>query len=276
MRFAGVIAFWGAVLGVGGCSLFVSLDGLSDGTDASTSGDAANGSDAPSDALSSDSGNKNDATATDASTGADANFLDDFNRPNSTSIGNDWMEKTPAAFSLSNDAVLRGAFGTFNYADGLAYRPPGEDLEDCQISIEVAFAADAGGYPQIHARVQEDTVAQAGNLDSYLLYLSSATMATVSRTRGATNLSDLSSATLTEPLVASERYRLTLRVSGKLPVSIFGTVEHFESGAWTLIGQASALDTDPTQLDDAGTVGFSSTTDDVDHYSYDNFTRTPM
>jgi hypothetical protein len=272
MRFAGVIAF-GAVLGVGGCSLFVSLNGLSNGDDTSA-GDASTNAD----------GNVADTlTTTDAS--ADANvsadgsnvFLDDFNRPDSVLLGNGWIEKQSSAYSLTSNGVLRAAFGTFNYVDGIAYRPPGEDIGDTEISIELTFASSVGGYPQIHARVQEDTVAMAGSLDSYLVYIpNSTTTATVSRTRGAMNLSDLSTMTLTETLVVGERYRLTLRVIGKGPVSLLGMVEHFESGAWKLIGETSALDSDPTQLDDAGTVGFSASTDDTDHYRYDNFMRTPL
>lgn len=273
MRQAGTIAFC-AVLGVAGCSLFVSVDGLSDGSAADASVDGSDSDTSVDASTASDTG-----TSPDANDGAPVAFLDDFNRPDAPLIGNGWIEKTASAFSLDSDSVLRAPAedGGPNYPDFVAYRPIAEDIADSQISVELVFSSAITGYPQIHSRIQENTVSAVGNLDSYLFYIpADPKTATLSRTRGLENLSDLTTATLTESLVPGERYRLSLRVSGANPVSLLGTVEHFTGGAWQMIGQTSFLDTDPSRLDDAGSVGFSASADDTDRYRYDNFMRTPL
>ncbi|MEO7113558.1 MAG: hypothetical protein ABI183_24175 [Polyangiaceae bacterium] len=272
MRFAGLIAFGGA-LGIVGCSLFVSLDGLSGGAEPSVS-DA--GADVTIDQSSSDDGH-----VADGGFGADGAsvFLDDFNRPDATLLGNDWVEKTASVFSLDDESVLRAPLidGGANYPDYVVYRPIAEDIADSEISIEVVFSSDVAGFPQIHSRIQENTVSAIGNLDSYLFYIPDGSeSATLSRTRGLENLTDLATATLSETLQPGERYRLTLRVAGADPVSLLGSVEHFTSGAWKMIGETTFLDSDPSRLDDAGSTGFSASNGDTDQFRYDNFTRTPL
>ena len=273
MRFAGVIAI-GAALGFAGCSLFVSLDELSDG------GVDASVADAPgTDALGDASTGSDGSTVVDASDAAPAPFLDDFNRPDAVLLGNGWIEKTSSVFSIDTDSVLRAPIvdGGPNYPDYVAYRPIGEDIADSEISVELVFSSSVSGYPQIHSRIQQNTVSAVGNLDSYLFYIpDDPSRAILSRTRGLENLSDLTTATLSESLTVGERYRLTLRVSGSNPVSLLGRVEHFTASTWQTIGQTTFLDSDPTRLDDAGSVGFSASTADSDLYRYDNFMRTPL
>jgi hypothetical protein len=270
MSTARVIAYCGA-FGIAGCSLFVSLDGLSDGAAVGVDADVP---DTSSDQFISDAGTVSDADSGDASN----IFFDDFNRSDDALLGNGWIEKRSVAFSLSNDAVLRGDADAFNYSDNMVYRPAGEDIGDSQISVELIFPSAVAGYPQIHSRIQQNTITGAGAADAYLLYISdSTTNATISRTRGQTNLTDFASATLSPPLVAGERYRLTLRVSGANPVFLYGMVEHFSAGSWVMIGQVTAADSDSTQqLDDAGSVGFSASAEDPVPYVYDNFMRTPL
>ncbi len=272
MRTARAIAFCGA-FGIAGCSLFVSLDGLSGGADVGVDGNVPETS--SSDQFISDAG-----PVSDADSGSDASniFLDDFNRDDAALLGNGWIEKNADAFSLYGDAVQRAAQdgGGLDYPDNMVYRPASEDIGDSEISIELVFPSTLVGYPQIHSRIQDNTIGAAGTVDSYLLYIPSSTsMATLSRTRGLENLTDLSSATLSEAMVPGERYRLRLRVVGQNPVGLTGIVEHY-TGVWTMIGETTALDSDPTRLDGAGTVGFSASNGDTEPYQYDNFMRTPL
>lgn len=269
MRVAGTIAFC-AAFGVVGCSLFVSLDGLSDGAADVDGGDASLDGDA----------NTGDVTQpTDSSNPGDGSlvFLDDFNRPDAALIGNGWIEKRPIAFSLGGDQVVRGTVDSVDYPDNMVYRPSSEDIGDSEVSVELIFQTSITGYPQLHSRIQSDTVIQAGTVDSYLLYIPmSATTATLSRTRGPQTLSDFTTFNLSETLTTGQRYRLRLRILSTGPVLLFGFVDHFEGGTWTTIGQGTATDSDPMQLDDAGSAGFSCSANDVDLYHYDNFMRTPL
>ena len=265
-----IAAIFACFVMVPACSLFVSLDGLSGDGAAESQSDA-----------SFDSASGRDVTTLEDAADADSGpviFIDDFNRADNALIGNGWIEKNPSAFGISGSAVVRAAPDSFDYPDDLVYRPAAENVRDSEISAELVFSSAMIGYPQIHSRIQANTVAVAGTVDSYLFYVSdSPSTATVSRTRGQENLNDFASATLSPPLVGGERYRLTLRVSGAKPVFLLGVVEHFTSGNWATIGQVTAQDSDPSQeLDDAGSVGFSGSNDDDASYSYDNFMRTPL
>jgi hypothetical protein len=272
MRRSGkIVVFSICVASMSACSLFVSLDGLS-GPDASAidaSNDASLDSpvtlDAPADAVS----------QSDASDGGGI-FLDDFNRPDAALLGNGWIEKTASAFLLADDEVQRATIGSSDYPDNMVYRPSNEDIEDSQISIELVYSVSISGYPQIHSRIQRDTIVLPGTVDSYLFYVPGGTSATISRTRGAENLSDLATSNTSEPLLVGDRYRLTLRVSGENPVLLSGMVEHFSSGSWTVIASVAGTDSDPSQLDDAGSTGFSGSNNDGNPYFYDNFMRTPL
>jgi hypothetical protein len=250
------------------CSLFVSLDGLSESP-------RSNDGDAGQDALA-DTSSASDA-AVDAADGSNE-FIDDFNRPDAMLIGNGWIEKNTNAFTLSSDEVLRTSPpDQYDYVDDVVYRPQTEDITNSEISIELVFPSAVAGYPQIHSRIQSNTIATVGTTDSYLFYIpNSAKTANISRTRGQENLNDFASATLSPPMVPGDRYRLRLSVSGANPVFLYGVVEHQSGSDWVMIGQVSAQDSDPSlQLDDAGSVGFS-TSNDPGIYAYDNFTHTPL
>jgi hypothetical protein len=251
----------------------VSLDDLTSGSADAGSGDAS---------LEAGDASISDATTTDANSNSDggdgsAIFLDDFNRPDAALIGNGWIEKRPIEFSLGDDQVVRGPVDGFDYPDNMVYRPAAEDIESSEISVELTFQSSVTGFPQIHSRIQEDTIIQAGTVDSYVFAINAnPTQAMLARTRGAENITPLATINLAETLTPGERYRLSLRVTSVGTVSVFGLVEHFESGTWTMIGQGTAQDSDPMRLDDAGSVGFSCSANDSDLYHFDNFMRTPM
>src|SRR2546430_6402124 len=96
-------------------------------------------------------------------------FSDDFNRPDSVDIGNGWVEKTPGAFSLSGNAVIKAATAT-GFADNLVYRPASESSLDVEASVEVRFASMPPGYAQVFVRGQTATIANAGVFDGYLMF----------------------------------------------------------------------------------------------------------
>ena len=255
------------------CSLFVSLDDLQGGGDG-TAPDG--GADAPvtNDGAPTDGGS-------DAISPADASFdasvfLDDFDRPDDAAIGNGWIEKNPASYSIVNDTAARTSERTTDFADNIFYRPASEDVADTEVSVEFAFSGtDAGGYPQVHARVQSDTVAQSDKLDSYLLYVEDEFVAQLSRERDSEILTDLQTLSLTQTLTVGPTYRLRMRVVGAHPVQVTGYVEVKNAAGWSTIGFASTVDDDVTQLADAGSVGMSASNGDVS-FAYDNFSRTNL
>ena len=145
-----------------------------------------------------------------------------------------------------------------------------------EVSVEFAFSGtDAGGYPQVHARVQSDTVAQSDKLDSYLLYVEDEFVAQLSRERDSEILTDLQTLSLTQTLTVGPTYRLRMRVVGAHPVQVTGYVEVKNAAGWSTIGFASTVDDDVTQLADAGSVGMSASNGDVS-FAYDNFSRTNL
>lgn len=251
------------------CSLFVSLDDLQGPggvTTPESDGGALDalaevGSDAGSDA----------GSPTDA--GLDSSlFVDDFDRPDDDQVGNGWIEKNPAAFGIAGDRAVRTSDRSVDFANNLFYRPASEDVADTEVSVELTFVDDAGGYPQVHARAQSDTIAQSGALDSYLLYVQTSATGFLSRVRGSLDLTDLQPIVISPPLAIGPTYRFRLKVSGAHPVHVTGYIEIEAGPTWNVIGFANVDDDDPMRLDDAGSVGMSGSKDDVG-YSYDNFSR---
>ena len=56
---------------------------------------------------------------------AQAQFVDDFSRPDSAALGNGWLEKSQAAFDLVGGQVTKQAVGS-GYRDNIVYRPAGK------------------------------------------------------------------------------------------------------------------------------------------------------
>ena len=265
---------WAFLAALPACSLFVSLDDLQDGGpgggDARAS-DVAIGADAANE-TGADSGSKLDAGA-DGETGV---FVDDFNRPDSATIGNGWTMKTPAAFTLSDNEVQRTTDMTTNFADDIVYRPANEDVADVDLSIELVFQGAPGGYPQLHVRAQRATITETAFLDSYICYVQDASTLAISRAFDFTSLEDFTTGTIAPAVQTGERYRLHCSVRGTSPPVIDASLEHFSGGSWTTIAQTQAQDSDAGVMAGAGTVGFSASSTDSSQYVYDNFVRTNL
>jgi hypothetical protein len=201
-------------------------------------------------------------------------FFDDFNRADSGTVGNGWVEKTAAAFALAGEQVTKAATGT-GYADNLVYRPTAEALLDGEASLEVRFNSLPPGYPQLFVRAQAGTIANAGAYDGYLLFIDNAANRALLDRIEAGVFIQLASMTLNPQLNTTDTFRLRLRATGTSPVRLEAYVERLNGTTWDIIGQATVNDAAATRFATAGTVGFSAHTEGG-LYTYDNFTRTDL
>ena len=200
-------------------------------------------------------------------------FTEAFSRTDGTAVGNGWIEKSPAAFSLLGGEAFKQAVGT-GYLDNLVFRPSNEDLLDVEASAEFQLTSGSPGYLQIWTRVQSDTVLASNWLEGYLLYIPNNTnQARLTRQNGNSSTL-LASFNLTNVLNTTDRYRLRMSATGMSPVVVTGFVERFNGVDWDILGQATVNDNDPLQIVTAGTVGFSGHTENG--YSFDNFERTNL
>ena len=248
-----------------GCSLVVNTDDLSGPGGAADGGGPGPVSDAgPNDAV-------GDATADvrGGDDGAAPNFTDDFNRADGPP-GNGWTEKTPGRLTISGGHLVATS-GDFR--DGFVYRAT-DDLTDVELSVELTFSVPPEGDPQLLARLQHATVAQAGAFDGYVCWIGSAgTAIKVGREGGAT-LTTLAQTSFPSALATSSIHRLRCTVTGQSPVQIIGIVEKQAGATWTEISRASFADTSPQRITKSGTVALGNNAAPV--FTFDNFSRTAL
>lgn len=203
-----------------------------------------------------------------------ASFNDDFTRIDSGTIGNGWLEKSPAVFNISGNAVTKQASAT-GYLDNLVYRPAAEDLLDVEASVEFRINSTSLGYPQLWTRLQSATVLTPNFVEGYIVYIGNSTnQAHLSRQNGSGS-SRLADIALSASLNTSDLYRMRMRNSGSVPVVVEAYIERFNGTTWDVIGQAIVNDNDASQIGTAGSVGFSANSESGT-YTYDNFVRTPL
>lgn len=201
-------------------------------------------------------------------------FVDDFDRADAPDLGNGWIEKNPAAFSVSAAQAAKLGVGT-GYRDNIAYRPAVEDLLDVEASVELRLLANPPGYPQILVRVQSATVAAANVLDGYILYVSNnAGQAVLGRQTGNSFVATLATIGINPALNTADTFRLRLRAEGTNPVDLEAYVERLNGGSWDVIGQAFFSDFAANRIGTAGTVGFGGYVESS--YRYDNFGRVDL
>lgn len=200
-------------------------------------------------------------------------FHDDFARANSTAIGNGWIEKTPATFSILNNEVVRIDSGAISYRDNLVYRPASDDLRDLEISIEFRVLSLPPRYPQIFVRARRATITAMDSYDGYLLYVNGSVndQVVLGRQLGGVFVGTLAQIALSPALAAGQVYRLTLRAVGASPVSLTAKVELRSAGSYTVIGSTTFSDVAPERIETAGTYGFSG--DELPRYVFDEFVR---
>ncbi|MGB7215010.1 MAG: hypothetical protein WBE98_08225, partial [Gammaproteobacteria bacterium] len=203
-------------------------------------------------------------------------------RPDSPTIGNGWTEKFPDAFSIVNNEVVHintVPFGV-DYHDAIVYRPIEEDRRDVEVGIE--FRPLPGqNFPQVHARIQRDTIEQPNTLNDYLFFVDgfepSPGRAIIARQQPVPGQYEcyMLGIPFPTPLEVGARYRLRFRVTGTLPVVLQGIVERATPEGWETFasgtvahypdGQVPARDPDlycdpgfmPGPLTEPGAVGFA-------------------
>jgi hypothetical protein len=93
-------------------------------------------------------------------------------------------------------------------------------------------------FPQVHARIQRDTITQADTLDDYLFFVDgfepSPGRAIIARQQPVTGQFEcyMLGIPFPSPLQTNERYRLRFRVTGAGPVTLQGFVERFNGTGW--------------------------------------------
>lgn len=199
---------------------------------------------------------------------------DDFERPDGADLGNGWVEKLPAVYSLSGGQVVKQTTTT-SYRDNMVYRSPMEDVLDLEISIEFSTTADPADYPQIFVRGQSGSIDTPNAYDGYLLYVAgSSSAAVLGRQRGSVFVVTLEPITISPPLNTTDLFRLRLSAQGTDPVQLAAYVEVFGSGGWQVIGSATHDDSAAERIDSVGTWGFAG--NEPDTFVYDNFVMTPL
>ena len=201
-------------------------------------------------------------------------FTDTFNRANSATLGNGWIEKNATAFELQNNEAARVATG-IDYRDNIVYRPAAEDVLDVEASVEIRFASTNFGYPALFVRGQSATIAAATSLDAYILYVNnSGNSIVLARQRGTNYDEPLSTFGLSSSFNATDRYRMRLRATGTNPVELAAFVERWTGSAWQTLGQTTASDTAANRVTGAGSVGIGGYTELSPRF--DNFSRTAV
>jgi hypothetical protein len=207
-----------------------------------------------------------------------ATFFDPFDRADSDELGNGWIEKTPDVFRLLGEQVVLASNNGGNFRDNICYRPFEESLLDVEVTLVFAFleGLPPSGYPQLHLRVQAETVEDPTSLDSYAVFIDTADpfnlLLTVNRIAGP-GFGNVMTAPVS--LDESNRYRLRGRVTGIDPVMIEGYLELDTGSDWEIMAQTSLLDDDPTRLMKQGTVGLSGH-DDISALALDDFGYTEL
>ena len=208
-----------------------------------------------------------------ASTPAFAHLTDNFDRADNAAVGNGWVEKNAAAFTIAGNRAGKQTVGT-GYRDNLVYRPAGEDVLNVEAAVEVQFNGTPG-YAQIAVRVQSATVANADTLDGYILYINNSnTQAILGRQNGTAFITTLATLDLGTALNTTDRFRLRLAARGTNPVLLDAFVERLNGVIWEQIGQGSASDAAANRFATAGSVGFGGYTEGT--YAFDNFARVDL
>jgi hypothetical protein len=199
-------------------------------------------------------------------------FSDDFDRTPSPNVGNNWTEKTPAAWDIFNNS-LRRLDTSQSYEDNVCYRPAAEDLLNVEVSVEIKLSSIPPGRPILFVRGQRNTIATPATLDAYFLYLSLAAnpRAILVRQRtGSPASTNLPDDFALPNLNTTDTFRMRLRVQGTNPVVLTAWVERLQGIQWVGVGTATVNDSDPERITGAGTMGVSGNEPNP-AYVFDNF-----
>jgi hypothetical protein len=202
-----------------------------------------------------------------------ASFVDDFSRPDSDSLGNGWIEKTPAAFFLEGAEASKQSFNT-DYTNSLVYRPAAEDMLNVEAAVQLRLRNSSPGYPQLVARLQSGTANVVGSFTGYLLYIDGSTARAYLGRQQGTSLASLSGIDISPAMTTTDTYRLRMTVTGTTSVQIQAFVERLNGAIWQIVGQTSYTDASAQRISSAGSVGFGGYVENS--YTFDYFTRNDL
>ena len=177
-------------------------------------------------------------------------FTDDFNRPDTTSVGNGWVEKTPGAFPVVAGAAQQSQTGI--YRNLFVARPASENVLDVLVQATVMFP-NTMADPCLFARIQPASI-QKDRFVGYSVYPDGPDYLYISRDDGQM-FNDVGSAAISPALVPGMSYRLSLQVTGANPVHLVGSISKLDG---TVIAAITASDSNAKQITVAGVVGFGS------------------
>lgn len=176
-------------------------------------------------------------------------FTDDFNRADSTVVGNDWVERIDAKWDILGNKLRYSGGG--DYRDTQCLRPVSENFADGTISVEFTRSS-TDQSPQVHGRFTTNYFYTAWVLYG-TLYLSKV----VNRTK--TDLGTHSGLTISN----GTAYRLSLILSG---TSVTARLNRVSDGV--LIGEVASTDSSITNAGQHGVSGGAAATVIVfDNYS---------
>jgi len=218
----------------------------------------------------------------------DTVFFDGFNRGPAEDVGNGWIEKMPSAFQILPNGVLwADDTAPFDFHDAIVYRPLSEAQLDVETGVEFTRAAGAR-FPQVHARIQGNSINQPDTLHSYILYVEDGiapTQLAIAVQPPVYDTGECIIRLIPLPSVpaAGIRYRLRFQVRGAYPVQLTGIMERFNGSAWepfasgSVMHDANTVDAGyfcpyasvPAPISNGGSVGVAKWWDRVD--GYDNF-----
>jgi hypothetical protein len=208
-------------------------------------------------------------------------FFDHFNRPDNPVVGNLWTEKTSYAFSIAaNQANSDSAEETLDYREAIVYRPQAEDRLNAEVAVEfIRREQDVfpqiwtpgqdknvgnDSFPQVHLRVDRDSIADDRRLGSYILFINDHAYETPDTPPEALisvqevfngpdhfhcpllsiplPYDELVDPNPKDALVIGDRYRLRFRATGIDPVVLTGYVDHYlGNGDWEVIAFGSTV-----------------------------------
>lgn len=129
-------------------------------------------------------------------------FTDDFNRADSTTVGNDWIERVDSRWEILSNQ-LRFPTTAGDYRDIQCLRPTSENFANGTISVEFTRSATTQS-PQVHGRFTTDYFYSAWVYYD-VLYLSKV----INRTK-----TDLGNATASAAITNAVAYKLSLIMNG--------------------------------------------------------------
>jgi len=181
-------------------------------------------------------------------------FNDDFNRADSTTVGNGWTELATARSEISGNQLLMTAGGSF--INNIVYAPVAADWQNGTVEVDFTITG-SNSVPQLHARYNPATG------QGYILFFLNNLIRFDANNNG--SLSTMDSGSLT--LVAGVNYRFSITMDGNNKTGVVRNVD-------TSTDLLTLVDNVNSTYPNSGSMGLSINTGG--DASYDNFVSTEL